>query len=151
MLPLASAKTAKHGYGDKITSLAGDAHALAFGDNRFVSLTGGFGVRNFIDVSQALREMKHVVMPGGRVVILEIVRKQGVLGKLFSTYFRQVTPWMGALFAGEREAYTYLSESVQGFMSAPELTALMREAGLQNVRVKQLAMGTVAILVGEKA
>ena len=70
--------------------------------------------------------------------------------KLFPLYFRRVTPWMGALFAGDREAYTYLPESVQGFISADELAELMEGAGLVNVRYQRLALGTVAIHVGEK-
>ena len=113
----------------------------------------GFGVRNFIDVPLALEEMRRVVRPGGRVVILEIVRQDGLnpIGKLFPLYFRRVTPWMGALFAGDHEAYTYLPESVQGFLSAEELAELMRGAGLVNVRYRRMALGTVAIHVGEKA
>ena len=86
------------------------------------------------------------------MVILEIVRQDGFnpIGKLFPLYFRRVTPWMGALFAGDREAYTYLPESVQGFISADELAELMEGAGLVNVRYQRLALGTVAIHVGEK-
>ena len=153
MLPLAIEKTRERGSGDSIEFVAGDAHALPFSDDTFICATVGFGVRNFIDVPLALREMRRVVRPGGRVVILEIVRQDGInpIGKLFPLYFRRVTPWMGALFAGDREAYTYLPESVQGFLSADELAEMMDEAGLVNVRYQQLALGTVAIHVGEKA
>lgn len=153
MLPLAIEKARERRTGDRVEFVAGDAHALPFSDDTFICATVGFGVRNFIDVPLALREMRRVVRPGGRVVILEIVRQDGInpVGKLFPLYFRRVTPWMGALFAGDREAYTYLPESVQGFLSADELAAMMREAGLVNVRHRRLALGTVAIHVGEKA
>ena len=153
MLPLAIEKAGNRGTGDSIEFVAGDAHALPFPDDIFVCATVGFGVRNFIDVPLALREMRRVVRPGGRVVILEIVRQDGFnpIGRLFPLYFRHVTPWMGALFAGDREAYTYLPESVQGFLSAEELAELMEGAGLVNVRYRRLALGTVAIHVGEKA
>ena len=152
MLPLAIEKAGNQGSDDRIEFVAGDAHALPFDDDQFICATVGFGVRNFIDVSLALREMRRVVRPGGRVVILEIVRQDGFnpVGKLFPLYFRRVTPWMGALFAGDREAYTYLPESVQGFISADELAELMEGAGLVNVRYQRLALGTVAIHVGEK-
>ena len=152
MLPLAIEKACGLGFGDRIEFVAGDAHALPFPDDSFICATVGFGVRNFIDVRLALREMRRVVRPGGRVVILEIVRQDGLnpIGKLFPLYFRRVTPWMGALFAGDREAYTYLPESVQGFLSAEELAELMHGAGLVNVSYRRLALGTVAIHVGEK-
>ncbi len=153
MLPFAIEKARERGNSDRIEFVAGDAHALPFPDDTFICATVGFGVRNFIDVPHALREMRRVVRPGGRVVILEIVRQDGInpVGKLFPLYFRRVTPWMGALFAGDREAYTYLPESVQGFLSAEELAELMHGAGLVNVRYRRLALGTVAIHVGEKA
>ena len=153
MLPFAIEKARERGNGDRIEFVAGDAHALPFPDDTFICATVGFGVRNFIDVPLALREMQRVVRPGGRVVILEIVRQDGLnpVGKLFPFYFRRVTPWMGALFAGDREAYTYLPESVQGFLSAEELAELMHGAGLVHVHYQRLALGTVAIHVGEKA
>lgn len=153
MLPLAIEKARERGSGDHIKFVAGDAHTLPFPDDSFICATVGFGVRNFIDVPLALREMRRVVRPGGRVVILEIVRQDGLnpIGKLFPFYFRHATPWMGALFAGDREAYTYLPESVQGFLSAEELAELMDGAGLLNVRYRSLGLGTVAIHVGEKA
>ncbi len=153
MLPFAIEKARTRGLADQIEFVAGDAHTLPFADDQFVCITVGFGVRNFIDVPQALSEMRRVVKPGGRVVILEIVRQDGLnpIGKIFPIYFRHVTPWMGALFAGDREAYTYLPESVQGFLSAHGLAGLMVQAGLTNVRHTSLGLGTVAIHVGEKS
>lgn len=153
MLPLAIEKTRERGTHHRTDFVAGDAHTLPFPNDSFICATVGFGVRNFTDVPLALREMRRVVRPGGRVVILEIVRQDGFnpIGKLFPLYFRLITPWMGALFAGDREAYTYLPESVQGFLSADELAEMMEGAGLINVRYQHLALGTVAIHVAVKA
>jgi demethylmenaquinone methyltransferase/2-methoxy-6-polyprenyl-1,4-benzoquinol methylase len=153
MLPIALDKTRDRHMGDRAGYAVADAHRLPLPDDHFICATVGFGVRNFVDLTQALSEMVRVLRPGGRLVILEIVRQDGlgIVGKVFPLYFRYVTPWIGAVFGGNREAYTYLPESVQGFLSAGELSGMMRRAGLQEVRHRKLAFGTVAIHVGVKA
>ena len=152
MLTVAVGKAEKQHIGDKVTFSVGDAHELPFGDDSFICATVGFGVRNFIDVPLALKEMARVVKPGGKIVILEIVRIEGnsLWSKLFPFYFRRITPLIGSLFAGNTEAYSYLPESVEVFRSASELAEMMREAGLRDVHYRSMAMGTVAIHVGEK-
>ena len=112
----------------------------------------GLGIRNFIDLPTALREMVRVVRSGGRVVSLEIVRMEGrgLMPKLLPLHFRYVTPWLGSLIARDREAYTYLPKSLENFLSATELDQAMRDSGLQNIRHKKLGLGTVAIHIGEK-
>lgn len=152
MLAIASNKAARRRLSHRINFTAGDAHSLPFGDDQFACATVGFGVRNFVDLPRALGEMARVVRPGGRVVSLEIVRMggRGPLSRILPLHFRYVTPWLGALLAGDREAYTYLPESVENFLSATELARVMEEAGLENVTHKGLGLGTVAIHVGEK-
>ncbi len=152
MLAVASRKAERQRVAGKVSFAVGDAHTLPFPDDAFICATVGFGVRNFVDVPLALREMARVVRPGGKVVILEIVRIEGngLWSRLFPFYFRRITPLMGALLARNSEAYSYLPESVEVFRSARELAAMMEDAGLANVRFRKLALGTVAILVGEK-
>jgi demethylmenaquinone methyltransferase/2-methoxy-6-polyprenyl-1,4-benzoquinol methylase len=152
MLDIADRKSERRGLAHKVGFSLGDAHALPFQDNQFICATVGFGIRNFADVDRALREMARVVMPGGRVVSLEIVRLEGKgpISRLFPLHFRYVAPLLGTLLAGDRQAYTYLPESVQGFLSARELTQAMENAGLSNVRHRSLAMGAVAIHLGQK-
>ena len=146
MLMEAVEKARRREASERIDFTVADAHALPFADDSFVCATVGFGVRNFVDLPCALSEMARVVAPGGRVVTLEIVRTgRGPLGRLFPLYFRHATPWLGALLARDREAYTYLPESVQGFLTVEEVTALMENAGLVNIEVRKLAFGTVAI------
>jgi demethylmenaquinone methyltransferase/2-methoxy-6-polyprenyl-1,4-benzoquinol methylase len=151
MLDVANVKSERNRLARKVRFAQGEAHALPFKDNQFICVTVGFGIRNFADVPRALREMTRVVAPGGRVVSLEIVRLEGKgpLSRLLPLHFRYVAPLLGTFLAGDRQAYTYLPESVQGFLSARELSSAMEEAGLINVRHKGLAMGTVAIHVGQ--
>ena len=151
MMAIAAEKAKRKGLAHRISLAVGDAHALPLADEQFICATVGFGIRNFIDLPKAFSEMVRVVRPGGRVVVLEIVRIEGGLwGKVFPLHFRYVTPWMGALLSGDREAYTYLPESVKEFRSANELAQMMEDAGLANVSYRKLALGAVAIHVGEK-
>ena len=152
MLSVARRKARRNRLSRRLDLLVGDAHSLPFPDDHFICVTVGFGIRNFVDVPGALREMRRVVRPGGRIAILEIVRIEGKgpWSRVFPLYFRYVTPWLGALLAGSREAYTYLPESVGEFLSATELTSLMEEAGLNVLTVRKMALGSVAIHIGEK-
>lgn len=151
MLALAKGKAARQGLGKRTTFTVGDAHALPFPDDSFVCATVGFGVRNFIDVPRALSEMARVVQPGGRVVVLEIVRTEGkgLHKRALPWCFQKVAPLLGAVLAGDGEAYSYLPESVDEFLSAGQLAAAMEGAGLRDVRRRSLGMGMVAIVVGE--
>ena len=151
MLELAKGKAARQGLGKRTTFTVGDAHALPFPDDIFVCATVGFGVRNFIDVPRALSEMARVVQPGGRVVVLEIVRTEGkgLHKRALPWCFQKVAPLLGAVLAGDGEAYSYLPESVDEFLSARQLAAAMEGAGLRDVRRRSLGMGMVAIVVGE--
>ncbi len=152
MLSVAARKAEKQGVADRVSLVVGDAHALPFPDDSFICATVGFGVRNFINVPLALRELARVVRPGGRVVILEIVRIEGrgPWSRTFPLFFRYITPLLGALLAGEREAYTYLPESVSEFLSARQLASLMEDSGLRAVAHKSVGLGSVAILAGQK-
>ena len=152
MLARARPKTRRRDLAQSVSFVLGDAHHLPFPDGHFAAVTVGFGIRNFTDIGRALKEMERVIRPGGRVAVLEIVRLTGrsPLRAVFPVYFRRVTPWLGAALAGDREAYTYLPESVDRFHSAEEVGALMEEAGLRLVEVRSRALGSVAILVGEK-
>ncbi len=152
MLEAARRKASDKGLRGRIDYLVGDAHELPFADGLFTCAVVGFGARNFIDLPRAIGEMARVVRPGGRVGVLEIVRMdgRGPASRLLPLCFRYVAPRLGAALAGEREAYTYLPESVRGFMTAGVLAEVMRGAGLGNLAVKKMALGSVAFLVGEK-
>ena len=152
MMLLGILKADRQGVASALTFTEGDAHQLPFANDTFICATVGFGIRNFIDVPAALREMTRVVQPGGRVVSLEIVRQDGKhpVTRMARFHFRFVTPWIGAIVAGDRAAYTYLPQSAQEFMSADELSAAMSEAGLEVTACHRLALGTVAIHVGRK-
>ena len=152
MLVRARHKAERGRLAESVSFQLGDAHQLPFPNSHFVAATVGFGIRNFADVGRALGEMARVLRPGGRVAALEIVRLTGrsPLKTLFPVYFRWVTPLLGAVLAGDREAYTYLPESVDRFLSADEVGDMMEQTGLRIVESRRFALGSVAILVAEK-
>ena len=130
---------------------AADALRLPFPDNMFDAITSGFGVRNFIDREQSFREQRRVVKPGGRVICLEISKPpHNLLRPFFLFFFNKIVPFLGGLISGQREAYTYLPQSVNEFLTPDELKAVMERAGLREVKYQRLMMSTVAIHVGVK-
>ncbi len=93
-----------------------NAEALPFAEGEFDAVTCAFGVRNFVHLEQSLSEMLRVLKPGGRMVILELATPDNPLLNLFYNFYtKRIIPWLGSRIAGNREAYTYLPESIERF------------------------------------
>ena len=126
----------------------GDMLALPFADGTFDAATVGFGVRNVEDLPLALRELRRVLRPGGRVAILEITQPRGLLRPFYSLWFDRVVPLLGKALPGGA-AYTYLPASVKRFPTAERLADMLREAGFSQVRFQLLAGSIVALHTGQ--
>jgi demethylmenaquinone methyltransferase/2-methoxy-6-polyprenyl-1,4-benzoquinol methylase len=126
----------------------GSALELPYGDGEFAAATVGFGARNFSDLARGLAEMRRVVRPGGRVVVLEITTPQKPpLSWFFRFWFDTAVPALGR-FAGDSDAYTYLPSSVRRFPGPNELGAELAAAGLTDVGWVLTAGGIIAIHSG---
>ena len=149
MLRVAADKLERGGPARHLRLIAADALALPFEDRSFAGVTSAFLLRNLADLRTGLAEMKRVTRPGGRVIALEITQVTVAgFAPLFNFYFHRVVPAIGRLVARDREAYTYLPESVDRFLAPPELARLMEAVGLRGVRFRRLGMGSVTLHIG---
>lgn len=142
MLELARAKS------PAIRFEQGNALALPYADGEFAAATVGFGARNFADLGVGIAELRRVVRPGGRVVVLEITTPaRPPLAWFFALWFDRVVPTLGRL-AGDSDAYTYLPSSVRRFPDPRGLAAELAAVGLVDVRWVLTAGGIIAIHTG---
>jgi demethylmenaquinone methyltransferase/2-methoxy-6-polyprenyl-1,4-benzoquinol methylase len=142
MLALARAKV------PQATFEYADALELPYANNEFDAATVGFGARNFADLERGIGELARVVMPGGRVVILEITQPvREPLASFYRGWFDAVVPALGRI-AGDSAAYRYLPSSVRRFPSPAELAAVMERQGLGQIRYILTAGGIIALHVG---
>ena len=134
--------------GASVAYEVGDALALPFPDASFDAGTIGFGLRNLADYRRGLAEMRRVVRPGGRVVVLEIAQPSGGVARaLFRLWFRRVVPLIGRL-ARHTGAYAYLPASVLAYPEPEAVAQLLRDAGLVEVRWRWLTSGLATLHVG---
>ena len=127
-----------------------DAEVLPFKSNSFKLVTVAFGLRNMTHKDLALAEMNRVLVPGGRLLVLEFSKVAKPLEKAYDWYSFQVLPRIGKLVAGDADSYRYLAESIRMHPGPAELKAMMKTAGFGHVDVHTLTGGVVALHVGIK-
>jgi demethylmenaquinone methyltransferase / 2-methoxy-6-polyprenyl-1,4-benzoquinol methylase len=128
----------------------GDVLALPYEAASFDSVTVGFGVRNVEDLAAAIRELRRVLRPGGRLGILEITTPTGRLAPFYRVWFDRIVPLLGKVLPGG-SAYTYLPASVRRFPPPDGLARLLEEHGFRDVRYRTFASGIVALHLGVSA
>ena len=127
----------------------GDALHLPLADGSLDLITVAFGFRNLANYAAGLREMRRVLKPGGTTAILEFSQPpNAAFAALYNFYSRRILPVVGGALSGNRDAYTYLPESVRKFPNASELAEEMRRAGFTQASYEFLTGGIVALHVG---
>ena len=127
-----------------------DAEHLPFPDNYFDCVSIAFGLRNVTHKEDALREMRRVLKPGGRVIVLEFSRVAKPLEKAYDLYSFKLLPKMGELIANDADSYRYLAESIRMHPGQEELKQMMLDAGLERVEYFNMTGGVVAVHRGYK-
>ena len=127
-----------------------DAEKLPFRSDWFDCVSVAFGLRNMTHKDAALAEMRRVLRPGGRLLVLEFSKVWKPLEKPYDWYSFTVLPWLGKRIADDADSYRYLAESIRMHPGQEELRAMMERAGLEDVEYFNLTAGVVALHVGRK-
>jgi demethylmenaquinone methyltransferase/2-methoxy-6-polyprenyl-1,4-benzoquinol methylase len=128
-----------------------DACRLPFADGSIDIVTIGFGIRNVDDLRAAAGELRRVVAPGGRIVVLEFsLPERRWVRSAYLAYFRHVLPRVGRLVSRHPDAYQYLPDSVAGFESPGELRQVLLDAGFLRVDQRRLTWGIVWLTVADR-
>ncbi len=151
MLEIGRSKIKKLGLQNKIELLNGDSETISFADNSFDAVTVAFGVRNFEHLEKGLSEIKRVLKPGGKLVVLEFSQPKAVgITQLYHVYMKVVAPTVGKIFSKNRNAYQYLDQSIKKFPEGKNFTLILDNLGYTNTYCKPLSLGICSIYCGEK-
>ena len=134
--------------GVNLPTLACDAEHLPFADSYFDLVTVAFGLRNMTNKDAALIEMRRVLKPGGKLLVLEFSRVAKPLAKIYDWYSFKVLPKLGKLVANDDASYQYLAESIRMHPDQAALKAMMLKGGFGHVDYHNLSGGVVALHVG---
>ncbi|MEM8872449.1 MAG: bifunctional demethylmenaquinone methyltransferase/2-methoxy-6-polyprenyl-1,4-benzoquinol methylase UbiE [Pseudomonadota bacterium] len=138
-------------FADRLTWVVGDAMDLPFDANTFDAYTISFGIRNVTDIDRALAEAFRVLRPGGRLMVLEFSQLPNpAMQWLYDRYSFNVIPPMGKVIAGDRESYQYLVDSIRRFPVQEQFATMIRAAGFEQTRYRNLSMGIAALHSGWK-
>lgn len=149
MLGFAGKKAEEKRLAARTTFVHGDACALPFAENTFDAVTMSFGIRNVPDVPKCLREMRRVLRPGGKALILEFSLPENPIiraGHLF--YLRNILPTIGNVLSGHEFAYSYLNKTIETFPYRHDFVSLMEAEGFADANYKDLTFGIVNLYSG---
>ena len=137
--------------GESLSWLVGDAMALPLENNTLDVYTISFGIRNVTRPQDALHEAFRVLKPGGRLMVLEFSQiPNDMLQKAYDLYSFNIIPRMGQAIAGDRDSYQYLVESIRKFPDQETFLGMVRDAGFDNAKYRNLSLGIACLHSGWK-
>ncbi|HEY8657250.1 MAG TPA: ubiquinone/menaquinone biosynthesis methyltransferase [Candidatus Limnocylindria bacterium] len=135
----------------RVGPVVANVHALPLPDGGVDRIVSGFTVRNVGDLASAFGELRRVLRPDGRLVILELSHPpQRLFALVYRAYFERVAPRLATALGADPEAYRYLPRSLRAFPGADELASIIRSAGFREVRYERLFFGIAALHIAER-
>ena len=151
MLAVAKQKVAKAALSDRITLMEGNAEHLPLPDMSADAVTIAFGIRNFENKENCLRELRRVLRTDGHLVILEFSNpKNRLIGWLYRIYSHKILPWIGGLISSNRSAYEYLPASVDSFPNPDIFSQMIESAGYKMVKRHSQSFGIAQIYIAQR-
>src|SRR5437868_5114341 len=151
MLEIGRKKIQKADLQGTIELLKGDSETINFEDNSFDAVTVAFGVRNFEHLEKGLTEIKRVLKPGGKLVVLECSKPRNAFARwIYGLHMKIVAPSMGKLISKNRNAYEYLDASINKFPEGKNFLNILDNLGYTNTFNKTLSLGICSIYCGVK-
>ena len=146
MLAVLLRRAAGEAAGARVGPVVANVHALPLPDGSVDRIVSGFTVRNVGDLTSAFRELRRVLRPDGRLVVLELSHPpRRVFALLYQVYFEHLAPRLATALGGDPAAYRYLPRSLRAFPGADELAVVIRSAGFSQVRYERLFFGIAAL------
>lgn len=151
MLEIGRKKIEKEGLTEFIQLHTGDAETINFPSETFDAVMVAFGVRNFENLEKGLEEIKRVLKPGGRLIVLEFSKpRRNVVKGLYNLYMGLVAPQVARWFRQNKEAYQYLNESAKAFPDRHLFTDILKKVGYSDTGFQPLTFGICCIYAGKK-
>ena len=151
MMEIGRQKVQAKGLQDIISFEKEDCLALSYADDSFDAVTAAFGIRNFADLDQGLREMCRVLKPGGHLSIVELTSPVSTpMKQLFHVYAHTVLPVYGRLISKDTSAYTYLTKTIEAFPQGEQMTDILKKTGFREAAFKRLTFGICTMYFATK-
>jgi demethylmenaquinone methyltransferase/2-methoxy-6-polyprenyl-1,4-benzoquinol methylase len=151
MLAIGRDKIARRHESRRLHLVRGDAMTISFGDGSFDAVTISFGIRNVTNLDKALAEMRRVLRPGGRALVLEFsLPRAAWVRSGYLWYLRHILPRLGALISGDAHAYRYLNQTIETFPYGEAFVQRMCRAGYTAVKAYPMTFGIVTLYEGEQ-
>ena len=151
MMQVARKKAAEQHLDAVVSFQKEDCMQLSLNDNSFDAVTAAFGIRNFANLDQGLREMCRVLRPGGHLSIVELTTPPRFpMRQLFYVYSHVVLPIYGRLISKDKSAYSYLTRTIEAFPQGESMMTILRQAGFREPAFRRMTFGICTLYTAIK-